>query len=376
MDIRQSSTTKGRARGEITDRVVAYLDPVLRDAVALLSEPVKHLAEYHLGWIDADGNPSAPRGTRRRAATLTLLCAGSDGGAWDRARNAAVAGTLMYTAAVIHDDIIDRDPIRRGRPALWAQFGTPAAIQTGDALLALSFELLASQPDHITEESIRRMAVASRTVCSGQVLDASFERSHDVSLADSFAMVEAKTAAPVGFFCAIGALARNGNTPAVEAAHAFGLDLGMALQLFDDLEGIWGEEAGSMEPHLSDLRTRKKIPVVAFCLHSSAPARARLADYYCHNDTEPDELQLHTVRSLIEECGGRTWLETQIGHHLQAALQQLPHVVTDPVARSELISYLHGVAGVMAIPDSPGTVTLKPRTASTTDENGRDMASP
>jgi geranylgeranyl diphosphate synthase type I len=175
--INEIGTTTMRAPGAITDSVVAYMDPALRDAVALLTEPVRHLAEYHFGWVDADGGPSAASGARRRAATLTLLCAGSREAHWNRARNAAVAGTLMYSAAVIHDDIIDRDRIRRGRPALWARFGVPAAIQTGNALLALSFELLAKQPGHIAIEAIRRMARTSHTICSGQVLDTHFERS-------------------------------------------------------------------------------------------------------------------------------------------------------------------------------------------------------
>jgi hypothetical protein len=135
-------------------------------------------------------------------------------------------------------------------------------------------------------------------------------------------MVEAKTAVPVGFFCAMGALCSD-NPAGAESANTYGRHVGMALQLYDDLEGIWGEATGSMEPHLSDLRTRKKIPVVAFCLHASGPGQTLLADYY-RDDTEPDETQLRTIRSLIEDSGGRTWLETRITHHLPGSPTRAP----------------------------------------------------
>ncbi|MFF2659721.1 polyprenyl synthetase family protein [Kitasatospora sp. NPDC058032] len=331
-----------RTSQQITHDVIAYLEPALREATSRLSEPVLHMTEYHFGWVDADGRPSTPVGFRRRPALMSLLCAGSTEEAWDGVRNAAVAGTLMSAAGTVHDDIIDRELIRKGRATLWNAFGVPAAIQVGVALHCLAFELLAAEEPRVAVELSRRAALAVRECCSGQIRDLQSEGSSRMSLRDSLDLLERTIALPTAGVCLVGAVVRGAADAEVAAAERFGYHAGMAMAFFDDWEGVWSRSRDSLEDPLADLRRRKSRAFVARALRSRGPARDQLAAFY-DDSGEPHPDQLVQVAALVEACGGRTWLETRIREHVRLAGRALPDAVRDPAARAELAVFLDAI---------------------------------
>ncbi|WP_159400823.1 polyprenyl synthetase family protein [Streptomyces sp. NRRL B-24484] len=332
-----------RTSQQITRDVIAYMEPALRAAAARLDEPVRRMTEYHFGWVDAEGRPTAPVGFRRRPALVALLCAGSTPQAWDAVRTAAVAGTLMSAAGTVHDDIIDREMVRKGRPTLWTAFGTPAAIQVGVALHCLAFELLAEEGDRVSTELVRRAARAIRECCSGQVRDLESEGSSRMSLDLSLELLESTIAAPTAGVCLAGALVRGADEDELVAAERFGHHAGMAMAFYDDWEGVWGTSRDALEDPLADLRRRKSRAFAAVALRSDGPARDQLAAFY--DDTaEPTLDQLRRVAGLIEECGGRAWVEERIREHIRLAHTVLPQAVPDPVAQAELGAFVAALA--------------------------------
>ncbi|MEV7026544.1 polyprenyl synthetase family protein [Kitasatospora sp. NPDC093558] len=332
-----------RTSQQITDRVIAYMEPALREATTRLSQPVRRMTEYHFGWTDADGRLTTPIGFRRRPALMSLLCAGSTEEAWDSVRNAAVAGTLMSAAGTIHDDIIDREMLRKGRATLWNAFGVPAAIHVGVALHCLAFELLADEEPHVAAELSRRAAVAIRECCSGQIRDLESEGTSHMSLRNSLDLLERTIALPTAGVSMVGALVRGATDEQVAATEKFGYHAGMAMAFFDDWEGVWSRSRDALEDSLADLRQRKSRAFVAYALQSHGPARDQLAAFY-DDTTEPDHAQLTRVTTLIEECGGRTWLEDRIREHIHLAARALPDAVPDPAARAELTLFVDAIA--------------------------------
>ncbi|WP_407914512.1 polyprenyl synthetase family protein [Kitasatospora sp. NE20-6] len=331
-----------RAAQQTAEDVTAYLEPALREAVGRLSLPVRRMAEYHFGWVDADGRPSVPVGFRRRPALLALLCAGSSRAAWDAVRTAAVAGTLLSAAGTVHDDIGDREMVRKGRPTLWNAVGVPSAIQVGVALHCLAFELLAAEPGEAARELARRAAFAVRECCSGQILDLEGEGSSRMSLPAAQRLLESTIAMPTAGVCVVGAVVRGASEDEVAAAERFGYHAGMAMAYFDDWEGVWGTSRDDLEDAFADLRRRKARAFAAFALQSRGPARDQLAAYY--DDTaEPGPDGLRRVAALVEECGGRAWLEERIREHAEAALRELPEAVPDPAARAELARFVRAI---------------------------------
>lgn len=332
-----------RTSQQITEDVIAYMEPALREATRMLSQPVRRMTEYHFGWVDAEGRATTPVGFRRRPALMSLLCAGSTRQAWDAVRNAAVAGTLMSAAGTIHDDIADREMLRKGRPTLWNAFGSDAAVQVGVALHCLAFELLADESPRVAVELSRRAARAIRECCSGQIRDLQAEGESQPDLQESLDLLESTIAVPTAGVAMVGALVREAKDEEVEAAERFGYHAGMAMAFYDDWEGVWGTSRDDLEDRLADLRRRKARAFVAIALQSSRPARRELAAYY-EGTGEPSLDELHRVADLIEECGGRAWLEARIREHITLAERVLPDAVPDPVARGELSAFVRALA--------------------------------
>lgn len=292
----------------LTDRYAAEreaIDVGLRSAVERLPAQAARVAAYHFGWTDAAGLPAAGGSGKAVRPLLTLLAAKAVAGTWRPAVPAAVAVELVHNFSLVHDDIIDRDTMRRHRPAVWKVFGTTDAILIGDAMHALAFEVLAETGHPRAAEAVGHLAATVRSLIEGQLADTVFEDREQVSLAECTAMSEAKTASLMGCATALGALYAGGNSTQVAALRDFGLRLGLAFQHVDDLLGIWGDPESTGKSVYSDLRNRKKSLPVAAALASGRPEAVELAGLY--GRTGPlDETELRRAAELVEACGGRS----------------------------------------------------------------------
>lgn len=327
-----------RAQSQVTKTVVDYLDPALRDAVEMLSEPVRTMVAYYYGWVNADGNPTEPVGVRRRPATVFLLLAGADEASWERFRGAAVGMTLMQGSTIVHDDIQDHDELRNGRPSVWAAFGVAAAVQAGVAMLSLGLEILAQEPTPLAAEAVRRTAKAARHICSGQALDIRAERDPNLDLRTSLLIKESFAALPTAEITAIAAIYRGADTAEISATERFGYHLGMALALYDDWEGAWGTSRAGLENDLSDIRQGKPCPYIAYALQSPGPVRERISAHY--NQVPETDRELSELLALIEASGARRWLEAEIVKHVNEVRRLLPIAAEDPLARAELSAWV------------------------------------
>jgi geranylgeranyl diphosphate synthase, type I len=313
-----------------------------RAAIDSLPARMRHMAGYHIGWWDADGNPADPVGKAIRPA-FTLTCAraatanaaatdaaaanaAAANAAVERAVPAAVAVELVHDFSLLHDDVIDRDLTRRHQPAAWTVFGVGQAILVGDALLALAIEQLDDAAP------MRVLAAAARELCAGQSADVAFEDRSSVDVAECLAMVEGKTGALLGAACQLGAMAAGLSASASVPYRLFGRELGMAFQLVDDLLGIWGEPSVTGKPAGSDLTSRKKSLPVVFALSTDTPAGRELAADYADDRA----IDVARAAALVEQAGGRAWAQAEAGRRTTAALQALAAANPAPAAADDL----------------------------------------
>jgi geranylgeranyl diphosphate synthase type I len=125
---------------ELSTQMLVRLETALKAAIARIRdhnlEPMRQMLAYHMGW---EGEDTGPRATGKRIRPLLVLLtnAGANG-AWEQALPAAVAIELIHNFSLIHDDIQDNSPLRRGRPTVWKLWGMPQAINAGDAMLTLA----------------------------------------------------------------------------------------------------------------------------------------------------------------------------------------------------------------------------------------------
>ncbi|MFD5463352.1 polyprenyl synthetase family protein [Kitasatospora sp. NPDC127059] len=323
----EPTAPRAAAAGLLLERTRAAVDPVLRDAVASLPGRMRLVAGYQLAWWDEHGIPiDASRGKALRPA-LVLAAARATGGEDTVALPAAAAVELVHNFTLLHDDVMDRDELRRHRPTAWRVFGVNDALLAGDALHALAFRVLADAAASV------RLAACVIELCEGQHADCAYESDSAVTLSDCVTMAEAKTGALLGCSAALGAHAAGAPQHQVVQLDAFGRRLGLAFQITDDLLGIWGDPGRTGKPAGADLAVRKKsLPVVA-ALRSGTPAGEHLRTAYAADSgATPAELA-----ALVEAAGSRRWARTQTTRHREAALALLRHAVPDPAAAAELL---------------------------------------
>ncbi|MGW4127784.1 polyprenyl synthetase family protein [Amycolatopsis japonica] len=312
------------------------VDGPLRASIGRLPGPLRIGAGFHFGFWDAEGNPiTAPQGKRVRPALVFAACRAVNGGAvGDAAMRAGVAVELVHNFSLIHDDIIDDDRVRRGRPTVWAQFGVPYALLLGDAMLALATGVLTRAGEPGDAAMCAELSSAVVDLCLGQQQDMGFEENAQVSPENYLDMAAGKTAALLSGSCVLGAMAGGGTSSQVSSLRRFGHHAGLAFQLVDDLLGIFGDPDVTGKPVGADLvRYKKSMPVLA-AMRSGTSAGDELAELY--RTRSVTEARLARAVELVERAGGRDWTRAEAERQHGLALSSLGSMEGDPRAVAEL----------------------------------------
>jgi geranylgeranyl diphosphate synthase type I len=308
--------------GDLLARARFLVAPKLRRAVDALPEQTRPIAAYHFGWTDLVGRPETTGWGKGIRSALVLASARAVGGSDLSAVPAAAAIELVHNASLIQDDLLDADTVRRHRPAVWAAFGTPAAVLVGDALFHAAVRALHTGSQQRTVRASMVLLDAVQELIGGELADTSYEARQDVSLGECQSMSEAKTGALLGAACGLGARYGGANEDRIHALTRFGRHLGIAYQAIDDYLGLFGISTETGKPVLADLRRRKKSLPVLFALNADSPAAAELAQMYRRStDLTPD--QLHRAAELIEQTGARDWVLDYARQQITAANEYL-----------------------------------------------------
>ncbi|GLW12402.1 dimethylallyltransferase [Microtetraspora sp. NBRC 13810] len=322
-------------------RSQSLLRPALEDAVRNLHPRQAEMAAYAFGWAELDGTARDTEGGKGLRPALVMLCAEAVGARAERVIPAAVAVELVHAFTLIHDDIIDGDERRRHRATVWKAFGIGPALLVGDGLLALAVKTLASAPG--AEPAMGHLSAALVELVRGQADDVIFEGrtwtgDRAVTVEEYAQMATGKTGALLACAAATGAALGGAPPASAEVFSAMGRHLGLALQIVDDLLGIWGDPDVTGKPTFSDLRRRKKtLPVVA-ALAGGSPAARSLAGLLDHGGGVDEETSRRAA-GLIEEAGGRDFAERRARAHVDHALRLAEEVSVDPAATAELRAF-------------------------------------
>ncbi len=337
------TTDLGNARADggqaLLRRARGDCDPLLRKAIESMREPLATMAGYHLGWWDVDRSALAgSSGKFLRAALVQAAAAACGGDAGDAALIAA-AVELVHNFTLLHDDVMDKDATRRGRPTVWQVWGVDAAILLGDALHAAAIRMLTDLRDlSLAVRAIMRLETSCLHLCIGQFEDCALEGRLEVTVDDYLHMAAGKTAALTGCCCALGALAANADDATIAALERFGHELGLAFQCVDDLIGIWGDPGVTGKPVGNDLARRKAtLPVVA-ALNSRSEAAIELAALY-QADAAMTTSDIDRATALVEVAGGRRAAQRCADERVRAAVVALPDALRseDLIGLSQLI---------------------------------------
>jgi len=225
-----------------------------RDGVAAFLQRVESRLTQAVGYApgpaaDAAAGTLAAGGKRLRPSLIHLSALGRRGDS-DGVASAAAAVELVHMATLVHDDMIDAAPLRRGRPTVWAAHGAPLARACGDYLFARAFGELAALGD---PWAIRALAGASLDLAHGEVMQAAQSRRPETPVECYLERCRLKTASLFACACALGARLSGMAPDEVEALRRYGEALGTAFQLADDLLDCTGDPASTGKALGTDL---------------------------------------------------------------------------------------------------------------------------
>jgi geranylgeranyl diphosphate synthase type I len=307
----------------LTQSYLQAIEDELRQAVSRVGGPgleeLQSMLSYHMGWEGEGAGPEA-MGKRIRPL-LVLLCSASSGGEWRRALPAAAAVELIHNFSLIHDDIEDNSPLRRGRPTVWKKWGVPQAVNAGDTMFTLAHLELLRLEETTTSEIALRASLTLQETClrltQGQYLDIAYESRGDLTLEAYWPMVSGKTAALITACAGLGAIVAGREASICEPYSRFGRLLGLAFKAQDDLLGIWGDAALTGKSAESDLVSGKKSLPTLYGLSRNG----KFAQRWAEGPIRPEEVPF--LAKQLESEGGRAFVLDTANDLTDQALQAL-----------------------------------------------------
>jgi geranylgeranyl diphosphate synthase type I len=306
--------------------LLSDLELELQKQVSRLDTPrtkrFHEMLTYHMGWTGEDAGPDAAG--KRIRPLMVLLSTASSGGDWRSALPAAAAIELVHNFSLVHDDIQDNSPKRRGRDTAWVKWGAPMAINIGDALFVISNQAIINLKENYPAEVVMRAAEILNNTCleltRGQFLDMSYEARNNLTVEDYWPMIAGKTAALLSACCHLGSLLGGADQAKQEAYRSFGHYLGLAFQVQDDILGIWGDENITGKSAASDLLEGKNsLPILA-----GLGRKGKFAERWAQGPIQPDEVE--AVARLLASEGGLIAAQEASKQMTELALMSLREV--------------------------------------------------
>lgn len=285
----------------------------MRNVISKHREKIEELEKFLRDFLNEELRPrrlyDACRhllfaGGKRIRPLLVMLTCESVGGDWRSSLPVAAALELIHNFTLIHDDIMDRDEMRRNVPTVHVVYGEPMAILAGDTLFSKSFEIIAFSniPARAKERIFQEISRASVEVCEGQALDMSFEERDFVSEEEYMEMISKKTGALIRASVVCGAIVGGADDSTIDRLARYGELIGLAFQIRDDILGIFAKEEKLGKPVGSDIaKGKKSLPIIKALELLDDDGRSYLAGVLGKEQASREELE--RAARLIERCG-------------------------------------------------------------------------
>lgn len=292
------------------------LHPVTDDLLRV-NEVIRQRLASKVALINDIGGHIIQAGGKRLRPTTTLLAAGAAGGINDRARTLAAVIEFIHTATLLHDDVVDHTDLRRGRVTANAQWSNSAAVLSGDFLYSRAFQMMVDVGEL---EVMRVMADTTNAIAEGEVLQLLNARNPDVDEARYFRVIELKTAVLFRAACQLGAIAAGADAATQSALAEYGLQLGIAYQLADDVLDFEGDPQESGKAVGNDLIEGKPtLPLIQVLKLGDTKTVDRLRQVLRSGEIADLDATLAEVRKAIESTGAIPYTRALAERHAASA---------------------------------------------------------
>lgn len=300
-----------------TMKHLTELQSIIAEAVEKLDLP-EHPAELYepVRYILSLG------GKRLRPALLLMAC-DLFGGDVEAALEPALAIEVFHNFTLMHDDIMDNAPLRRGKATVHAKWNNNTGILSGDAMLVLSYQLMMQVEDRLLRPVLDIFNATALGVCEGQQLDMNFEKRNDVSIGEYLEMIRLKTAVLLGGALKTGALIGGADMEDAGLLNTFGENLGVAFQLQDDILDVYGDPEKFGKQVGGDIIANKKtyLLIKAFELADKQQTE-ELSNWISRANFDNDE-KVAAVTAVYRSLGVRQYAENAMQDYARKAFQAL-----------------------------------------------------
>ena len=258
----------------------------------------------------------------------------------------ASALEVFHSFTLMHDDIMDRSPLRRGVPTVWKKWNEDTAILSGDVMLIDAYQRIAKAPHAVLD---RVMALFSRTaaqVCDGQQYDMEFESLQEVPMEEYNKMIGLKTAVLLACSAAMGALIGGASQAECDALYQYGYELGMAFQVADDYLDAFGDEKVFGKPIGGDIVNGKKSWLTVRTLEKTPDKAGFLAAFALPADTpEQKAAKIAAVKEIYLQSGVDADAKAEIVRFTERAMQAVSGVGFSPLKLETLHRFAERLVG-------------------------------
>lgn len=285
------------------------------------------------------------QGGKRMRPLLTLMAAYLFTDDWQKAVKPALAVEVFHNFTLMHDDIMDNAPLRRGQPTVHEKWNPNIAILSGDVMLVNAYTLLLDIDSDKLRPALTRFSRTAAEVCEGQQMDMNFEQRWDVTEAEYIAMIRLKTSVLLGLALELGGLIAGADAATNQLLYECGTNIGIGFQLKDDLLDVYGDPSKFGKQVGGDIIANKKTFLLIEALEqASGSLKDELTGWLNRPDVDPTE-KVEAVTSIYDQLRIRELTEARITEYFAKGFANFDQVTAEPARKAVLMQFAQELIG-------------------------------
>ena len=277
---------------------------------------------------------------KRFRPLLTLLSASIYSDDWQKAIKPAMAVEVFHNFTLMHDDIMDKAPLRRGKQTVHEKWNANTAILSGDVMLIKAYDLLLDIQKDSLRTVIARFNQTAAEVCEGQQLDMNFETRWNVTEEEYLEMIRLKTSVLLGFALELGGIISGADQESTQLLYAAGENMGIGFQLKDDLLDVYGDPEKFGKQVGGDIISNKKTFLLIEALtQAEGEVKSELEKWISSTNFDPEE-KVNAVREIYEKLNIRTFTEQKINDYFEIGINSLEKLQVSDERKKPLLQFV------------------------------------
>ncbi len=282
-------------------------------------------------------------GGKRIRPTMLLMACDLFGGDFREAMPAALAIEMFHNFTLVHDDIMDKAPLRRGKETVYKKWNTNIAILTGDTMMPLAYDFILHINDSKLKDVLKVFNQTAKEVCEGQQFDLNFETSVNVTIPQYLEMIRLKTSVLIGGSLKIGGIIAGTSQKNLDNMYLFGINIGLAFQLKDDLLDVYGNEEVFGKQNSGDIVANKKTFLYLKAFELARGNDSKILKHYFGKESNDNLEKIKAVRKIYDKLKIYQHTESLIDFYYEKAMKCLESIDVDREAKQELRSVAKGL---------------------------------